>query len=200
MVTNDVIETMATARAMRYLKADPVPDELVDAVLFAATRASSPGNTQGWTFVVMRDPANRARLGEVLAPLGDAMRDLPLPDDPTERRTLLGARNMLSTMANAPVIVFVCAENIYPPHAPNERWMLSAAYAATQNLCVAARSLGLGTVFSTFHSRCEPEVRALLGLPDHVHLVTTVPLGWPAKPFGPVTRKPMDEVVRNEHW
>ena len=200
MVTNDVIETMATARAMRYLKPDPVPDDLLEAVLFAATRASSPGNTQGWTFVVLRDPANRARLGELLTPLGEAMRDLPLPDDPTERRTLAGARHMLATMAQAPVIVFVCAENIYPPHAPNERWMLSAAYAATQNLCVAARSLGLGSVFSTFHSRCEPEIRALLGLPDHVQLITTIPLGWPDRPFGPVTRKPLEEVVRHERW
>ena len=113
---------------------------------------------------------------------------------------MLGARNMLTTIAQAPVIIFVCAENIYPPHAPNERWMLSAAYAASQNLCVAARSLGLGTVFSTFHSRCEPEVRALLGLPEHVQLITTIPLGWPARPFDPVTRKPLAEVVRHERW
>ncbi len=200
MVTNDVIETMATARAMRYLTDEPVADELVEAVLFAATRASSPGNTQGWTFVVVRDPAQRARIGEAIAPLAANLRGLPEPDDPTERRTLAGARHMLETIGTAPVLIFVCAENVYPPHAPNERWMWSAAYAASQNLCVAARSLGLGTVFSTFHSRAEPEVRAVLGLPEHVFLATTIPLGHPAKAFGPMTRKPLHEVVRRDRW
>ena len=144
MQTNDVIDAMASARAMRYLKPDAVADELIDAVLFAATRASSPGNTQGWTFIVVRDAAQRARIGHAIAPTGRAMGQMASPDDPSERRTRDGAANLLATMGQAPVIIFVCARNIYPPQAPNEQWMWSAAYAASQNLIVAARSLGLG--------------------------------------------------------
>jgi nitroreductase len=131
--------------------------------------------------------------------MAEAIGDQPLPEDPTERRTLQGARHLLGALADAPVIVFVCVENIYPPQAPNERWMFSAAY-ASQNLCVAARSLGLGTVFSAFHSRVEPEVREILGLPEGVVLATTIPIGWPDRPFGPLTRKPMADVVRHERW
>ena len=51
----DVFEAMETCRAMRYLKTAPVPDELVEKVLHAATRASNPGNSQGWAFVVVRE-------------------------------------------------------------------------------------------------------------------------------------------------
>ena len=199
--TNDVIKAMATARAMRYLKPDLVAQELIDAVLYAATRASSPGNTQGWTFIVVRDPEQRARIGKAMAPIGAGMRggtaDL---DDKSEQRTRDGAAHLLATMGRAPVIIFVCARNVYPPQAPNEQWMWSAAYSASQNLIVAARSLGLGAVFTTFHMLAEGEIRDILGLPDDVYLATTIPLGWPARPFGPLTRKPLADVVREDRW
>ncbi len=55
----DVFEAMQTCRAIRYLKPDPVPDELIDKILFAATRASNPGNSQAWGFVVVRDEGKR---------------------------------------------------------------------------------------------------------------------------------------------
>lgn len=200
MQTNPVIDAMATARAMRYLKPDPVPNELIDSVLFAATRASSPGNTQGWTFVVVTDARQRARVGETLSMISTSMQSLPLPDDPVERRTLAGARHLAATLAEAPVLIFVCGHNIYPPPAPNRDWMLSACYAASQNLIVAARSLGLGAVFTTFQGRAEPQLRAVLGVPDDVAIVTTIPLGWPARSFGPLTRRPMSEVVRRDRW
>ena len=53
----EVIEMMETCNAVRYLKPDPIPDELLERVIYAATRAPSPGNSQGWDFVVVRDQA-----------------------------------------------------------------------------------------------------------------------------------------------
>ncbi len=41
----DVIEAMETCSAARYLKPDPVPQDLIERVIYAATRASSPGNS-----------------------------------------------------------------------------------------------------------------------------------------------------------
>ena len=200
MQTNPVIDAMATARAMRYLKPDPVPTDLVDSVLYAATRASSPGNTQGWTFVVVTDAEQRSRVGEALSVISTSMQSLALPDDPVERRTLAGARHLANALADAPVLIFVCGHNIYPPPSPNRDWMLSACYAATQNLIVAARSLGLGAVFTTFQGRAEPQLREVLGIPEDVTIVTTIPLGWPARSFGPLTRRPMADVVRRNRW
>ena len=53
----DVFEAMETRRAMRYPKPDPVPEDAIRRVIHAATRASNPGNSQGWDFVVLRDGA-----------------------------------------------------------------------------------------------------------------------------------------------
>jgi nitroreductase len=200
MQTNAVIEAMATSRAMRYLKPDPIPDELIESILFAATRASSPGNTQGWTFLVVKDAEQRRRIGDALLAVSGAVQSMTLPDDPSERRTLAGARHLVLSVGEAPVIVFVCGHNIYPPNAPNEKWMLSATYAASQNLIVAARSVGIGATFTTFQGRIDRELHAILGIPDDVYIATTIPLGWPARPFGPLNRKPLAEVVRYDHW
>ena len=59
--TDDIWEVLETCRAIRYLKPDPVPDAAVDKVLWAATRAPSPGNSQGWDFVVVDDVGDEAR-------------------------------------------------------------------------------------------------------------------------------------------
>ena len=60
-----LFDAMYTARALRRLKPDLVPDELITRVLDAAIRAPSGGNAQNWTFIVVRDEAQRRRLGAV---------------------------------------------------------------------------------------------------------------------------------------
>src|ERR1044071_10144768 len=60
-----LFDAIYTARALRRLKPDPVPDELITKVLDAAIRAPSGGNAQNWIFLVVRDPEQRLRLGAV---------------------------------------------------------------------------------------------------------------------------------------
>ena len=60
-----IMEVMATMRAMRRLKPDPVPDELLDSLVEAATWAPSGGNLQAYSFVVVTDRAQMARLAEL---------------------------------------------------------------------------------------------------------------------------------------
>jgi len=196
----DVFDAMNTARAMRFFKPDPVPTELIDKVLWAATRASSPNNTQGWEFVVVTDQSVRTQLGELFAPFAERVSKFPDPGNPTDRRTLKGAQNLGANMGNFPVIIFACGHNIYPADSPRETFMYSAIYAASQNLIVAARALGLGAAFTTLHGMVEPQIREILGIPDEVFIGTTIPLGWPDGPEGPVTRRPVAEVVHNNHW
>jgi len=76
----------------------------------------------------------------------------------------------------------------------------SAVYPASQNLILAARGLGLGTTFTTFHMVAEPVVRETLGLPDDVLIGTTLCVGYPDRPFGPVARKPVAEVIHWDGW
>jgi nitroreductase/uncharacterized protein YciI len=197
-----VLEALETCRAIRYLRPDPVPDALVERVLRAATQASNPGNSQAWAFVVVRDRERRRRLREAIEaamrPTLDAMRAAPL--DRKQRRLLDGAAHLAQHLDRAPVIIAVCARNLYPPHAPQEMFVWSAVYPASQNLIVAARALGLGTTFTTLHTVAEKAVREVLELPDDVYLGTLIPMGWPDRPFGPVARRPLSEVVHRDRW
>jgi nitroreductase len=194
----DALEAMETCRAMRWLKSDPVPEELIRKVLRAATCASSPGNSQGWDFVVVRDPALRKQIAEIFR-TEVKPRILPVPESADGSRKLMsaGALHLLDTLDRVPVLIFVCGAAIYPPASPMADFVPAALYPAAQNLIVAARALGLGTVFTTFHMLCEPPIRALLELPEGHRIQVTIPLGWPEKKFGPVKRRPLDDVV---HW
>ncbi len=196
----DVFEAMGTARAMRFFKPDPVPAELLDKVLWAATRASSPNNTQAWHFVVVQSAEQRRRLGDVLAPFAERVKGMPDPGNEVDRRTLKGAANLGANLGEIPVIIFVCGRNVYPVQAPQETMMYSAMYAASQNLVVAARALGLGAAFTTLHHVGERQMRDILGIPDDAFIGTVIPLGYPAGPEGPVSRKPIDEVVHHDRW
>ena len=53
----DIFHIIHTTRAMRRLKRDPVPDELVRKILEAGTAAANPANTQPWRFLVVKDAA-----------------------------------------------------------------------------------------------------------------------------------------------
>jgi nitroreductase len=122
-----------------------------------------------------------------------------VPADDTERRTLDGVVRLVTTFADVPVIVFVCGRAIYPPGNPSLEMMYSATFAASQNLVLAARALGLGAAFTTLHNAM-PGLREFLGIPEDRTVTTTIPLGWPAQRHGPLTRRPLDQVVHCERW
>ena len=199
-VFEDVFEVMGTCRAMRRLKPDPIPDEMVERLVWAATRAPSPGNSQGWDFIVVDDPSAKQRIGDaVRTAMADRVAAMPRPDR-TTRLMLEGTSHLLETLATAPVIIFVTGGVIYPPGAPREQFTWSALYPAAQNILLAARALGLGSVFTTLHMGAEPTVRDVLGLPDEIRIAVTIPVGWPATDFGPVNRRPISDVVHHNRW
>ena len=197
----DAITAMETCRAMRYLRPEPVSDAVLRRLVYAATRAPSPGNSQGWDFVIARDPATRRRITAVLKPALAPILPEPSPTAPRSQRLMLdGVRHLAERLGDVPAWIFVCGRPVYPPNAPSEAWISSAVLPAAQNLIVAARALGLGTVFTAFHTLVEPELRKVLELPDDARIGVTIPLGWPAAEFGPVARKPVDAVLHWEHW
>jgi nitroreductase len=199
----DALEAMGTAVSMRWLKPDPVPYEVIDRLLWAATRASSPGNVQPWDFVVVQDPAVRQEVAEILTARLGGIRRLasePPPEDPTQRRMLQGVAHLVNHLQDAPFIIFVCGNNVYPPDAPQEHMMYSAVFAAAQNIMVAARALGLGAAYTTFQLGCEDQLKAKLGIPDQTRICVTIPVGWPGRRQGALNRKPVESVVHHDHW
>ncbi|MEO1059877.1 MAG: nitroreductase family protein [Actinomycetota bacterium] len=196
----DVFEAMSTCRAMRYLRPDPVEDELIEQVVTAATWAPSPGNSQGRDIVVVTDPAKKEPIAEAIAAvMADRVAAMERPDR-THRLMLDGTGHLVETLATCPVLIFVCGRAIYPYGAPRESFVWSSIYPAAQNLIVAARALGLGTVFTTFQGVAEPVIRETLAIPDDVHIGCMIPMGWPERNFGPVNRVPYDQVVHRDGW
>ena len=196
----DVFEAMSTCRAMRYLKPDPVDDELIERIVTAATWAPSPGNSQGRDFVVVRDAAKKEAIGDAIeAVMGDRVAAMERPDR-THRLMLDGTEHLVRTLKTCPVLILVCGKTVYPYQAPRESFVWSSIYPAAQNLIVAARALGLGTVFTTFHGTAEPVIRETLGIPDDVHIGALIPVGWPHRRFGPLRRVGYEQVVHLDGW
>jgi nitroreductase len=194
----DVIEAMESCIAMRYLKEDPIPKADLERLVYAATRASSPGNSQEWDFVVISDDGPKVDIGDaVWAEMAPMFESLSTDGKISEQRMYKGAAYLAKNFAKVPAWILGCARKNYPPQAPTEAFMHSTIYPAAQNLIVAARSMGLGTTFTTFQMTAEKVIRQRLSIPSDVHLCVLVAVGYPEKSFGPVRRKPVDEVL---HW
>jgi nitroreductase len=99
-------------------------------------------------------------------------------------------------LAAAPVMIVVCADT--------ERGLVatvpSSIFPAVQNLLLAATALGLGSALTTITTAFAPELRVLLGLPEHLVPVAIVPLGWPARALGPPRRDPFAPHTHRERY
>jgi nitroreductase len=216
-----LFEAIYSARSIRKLSADPVPKELITRVLETATQAPSGGNAQNWVFMVVRDAELRAGLGAIYRKGSDiasavyAARGRPEHlSEAQYQRTMTAGAWLWDHLAEAPVILIPClrqrampAREALPPEISYDdelgyldRIRGASIYPAVQNILLACRALGLGTVLTTNHLRCEGELKALLGIPDDVATFALMPIGWPLQNFGPLTRKPVREVAYADRW
>jgi nitroreductase len=218
-----VLEAIHSARAIRRFKPDPVPETVLTAILDAAIRAPSAGNSQNWVFLVVQDAEQRRKLGLLYRKASDiasamyAARGRPPHLTEEQFRRLMSSGSFLwDHLADAPVILVPCQTQpkIPPPEAlpPDvrarhldeqryvERIRGASIYPAVQNVILACRAFGLGTTITTNHIRCEDEVKAVLGVPEDVQTFALMPIGYPLDAFGPVVRRPVAEVVYADRW
>ena len=80
------------------------------------------------------------------------------------------------------------------------RGQASSVIPAVQNLMLAARALGVGSVPTTLHAQVMERVYALLGIPAEVELHLCIPLGYPRGRFGPTQRRPIAETTFANRW
>jgi len=193
-------EAMYTQRAIRNFTSDQVSDQVVTTILDAAVRAPNGGNTQRWSFLVIRDREIKKRFGEWYL---DAWTSLVADMNLQQTSAQPYWPSMLTqSMEDIPVLILACLDSPTPPHGPNSLTPGSSIYPAVQNIMLAARALGLGTVLTTLHTKFEDEIKALLGVPDTVSTAALIPLGYPAQGerFGGGRRKSSAEVTFHERW
>ena len=200
----DLFEIIESCRAMRRLKPDPVPDELIARILRAGSCAPNGGNTQKWRFLVIKDRKIKEAVSvwykkafdEVIGPRYRTSE--PPPGVTKERylRQVAAVEYLTDHYAEAPVWIVACLEDGPTP----QRMAGSSIYPAVQNMVLAARALGLGTTLTTRHLLFEKEADAAMGLPAGVHSYAILPIGWPMGKFGPVGRGPLKEIVYQDRW
>jgi len=203
----ELLEGLATTRAIRRYADTPVTDEQLATVMWAATRAPSGSNRQPFRFIVLRD-GPRAAVARGL--LGEAARRMwsgkqttdgygsGSGTDPSSPKARM-ARTMqhyTEHFAEAPAIVLACLVR-YRDANPFEG---SSVYPACQNLLLAARAVGLGGVLTQIQLLVADELSTALGLPDGVALHATITLGHPAGHHGPVRRRPFGDLVFEDGW
>ena len=165
---NDVLNTIKNRRTIRKFNSDPIDEEKLQMILEAGRWAPSFSNLQPWRFIVIKD------------------QDLKNALDKAAKESVLhlGIRE-------APVVILVCVDRrIDPLHA------IEAGTAATQNMALAAHSLGLGAGWIGVRgTEAETAIQKLLQLPETTRAVSLLPIGH-ADESPQSNRKPLEEFIQ----
>jgi nitroreductase len=203
----DVYEALYTTRAMRRVRPDPIPADVQARILDAAIRAPSGGNSQNWRFLLVDDPAIKARLGPLYR---DAMSQLwqtayrvrldrarSSPQDPDSVATLrmtASAQHLADHFEQVPLFLLAFSRNDSSG---------GSIFPAVWNAQLAARAEGVGTaltsVLGTFHSAAAMRI---LGVPPGKgwELACCVSFGYPTGRWGVAPRRPVHEVAFRNSW
>jgi nitroreductase len=212
----DALEAIRRRRSVRSYTDRPVDEADLDQLLRLALMAPTGGMAQAWSLMVIREPDRRAALAEIVIGGGGtyfaAVRPAQPGHTPEEHRQwgLDYANEVLGSYRHVPVWILglVVPRNVFPPEDRDMEALadeMSVAF-AMENLFVAARAKGLGTVPTVFHWYNEPALRALVGLPDEIRIPVISPLGYPTEfPVGlpprlKELRRPWRTLVHDEHW
>ena len=192
-----LLEGIRTTRAIRRLRPDPVPPELIRKVCEAGTFAPSGGNRQPWIFVAVTEPERRAfvaeryrrAFGHYIAPALEAAEEPDFPAD--RRRNLRAALHLAEHLAEVPVHLFVAGWT--RRGTPQNQGL----FPAIQNVLLACRAVGLGASLTTMHRAYGEEIDSYLGLSRRTPSCALLPIGWPTGRYGRPPRRSVDECL---HW
>ena len=191
-------EALFTQRSVRRFKPDPIAMPDIHLIMEAAVKAPNGGNSQPARFLVLTDRKIIGELGALYHEAWWAKRreaqgwtkpeDIPLSD-----KSYRSAMQLADEMKDVPAMVLAWAS---PGGAAN------SVIPAVQNLMLAARALGIGSVPTTLHPLVMDRARALLGVPKDVSFHFLVPLGYPREGarFGGSRRLPTSETTYLNRW
>ena len=195
-MTTDFFSVVSRQRAYRAFADAPVDDAEIAQLLETATYAPSAENRQPWEFVVVRDAAARAAIGDLTRRAWEAHGRAFSETRLTPKLLAEVERGATGGIAAAPVHLVVCADT----ERGLEVTVASSIFPAVQNLLLAATALGLGSALTTITTGFRAELAELLALPAHVMPVAVVPIGHPEKPLGPPRRDPFAGHTHRERY
>ncbi len=198
MAQSALLQTITSRRSIRRYTPEPVPRELIEAVLTAATWAASAHNRQPWRFCVVEEPGCKQVLAQAM---GDRLRRDRTADGDSLDAIEADVRRSQSRITSAPVLIILCLSmadmDSYPDARRNEKELLMAVQSAAmagQNLLLAAHDLGLGACWMCAPLFCPDVVRQALNLPDDWQPQALIALGYPAE-TREKTRHPLEMSV-----
>jgi nitroreductase len=167
----ELLEAIKGRRSTRNFKKQTIPDNAIETIIDAAICAPSAGNIQPWEFVIIKNPAVKEKLAEAA----------------------LNQRHV----EEAPVVIVVCADEKRSSMGYGSRgrtlYCLQDTAAATQNILLAAYSLGLGACWVGAFN--EDEVKDILKAPEGLKPVAMVPLGYPNAASRQRGRRLLNQIV-----
>ena len=198
----DLFDAMYHCRAMRKLHPTEVPEAMLVKLIDAALQAPSGSNTQDARWVVVRDAEQKARLAALNRKFAEPYiaPALKNPSSDKQRRMLSAVQWQMDHMHEVPALVVACFNYPEPVEGLGVYRSAGSVWPGVQNLLLAARAMGLGAAPTTLALRDQAAVREVLNLPETFAALCLIPVGYPMGKFGPVSRRPIEEVMRFDRW
>lgn len=202
----------ATPSARKALDLDAAVDlDDIRECLRIGLQAANGSNAQSWRWLVITDPALRAKLAELYREAylrrvgGQLLADL-MPAGTPESRVMSSTEWLVENMARVPLLVIPCYEPYLPRIDGDESFHLATLYGSifppVWNFQLALHTRGYGTCVTTLHLHHEEEVRKLLGIPQTYVQGCLLPVGRlrAGRTFRPAPRRPVEDVVARDRW
>lgn len=202
-----LVDAMVSQRAVRRLHLEPVPHDLLLRVIELALKAPTSSDSQDWSFLVVEDRTQKARLARQWRRLFRLTRPIAEREARGDARAQRGMQPGIwqaEHFEDLPVFVIPCYRRTVR-HRPTGRPQIrvssfyGSVYPAVQNLLLACRAVGLGASLQTLPIWHIRGTRKILGLPKDVVPVCIVPIGWAKGRYGPTSRPAVGEVVHLDH-
>lgn len=195
-------EAIYNSRAMRRLKPDEVPEEMLRKLVDAARQAPSGSNTQGARYVVVRDPAVKKLLAEQNRKHAEPYIRPNLENPPNEKhkRLLEAVVWQMDHMHEIPALIVACFDYGEKVDGMGVYRGAGSVWPGVQNLLLTARALELGAAPTTLALRDQDAIREILNLPETFAALVLIPVGYPMGKFGPVSRMPLDDMMKFDSW
>lgn len=185
---------------------DPIAPDQLRRILEAGHAAPSVGHMQPWNFILIRDPAQKHRIASAFVAANDEAAEMFPEERQSSYRSL-----KLEGIRKAPLNIAVTCDRtrggkVVLGRTHNRDMDLYSTVCAVQNMWLAARAEGIGMGWVSIFR--PDDLRAILGLPDHVEIVAYLCLGHVSELFdrpelaarGWRQTLPLDSLIMTDRW